>query len=312
MENTENTAAGSGAPASSGVALPPALVLLAAIAAGAAMDATIKHLTHSNHVLTVVFGRYLFGAMFSLAIWHQAGRPAINAEMWRVHGLRGAIIAACATTFFWALSVLPLAEAVTLSFLYPLLAPFTARLFLGERVRPVSVICALIGFAGVIVAVQGAPPQSVSPLHNLGVAAVLVSAVFFSLAVVLLRARAARDGAAVTGLMTSLVPGAILLGPALLFSTPPHLPDWPAFLLMGALAAGFMFLMVRAYARAEAQQLAPIHYTELVWASLFGYFIFHETPRPEIYWGAGLIVAACLLATYDERRLARANGLAAT
>ena len=47
--------------------------------------------------------------------------------MWRAHGVRGFLIAACAVTFFWALSVLPLAEAVTLSFIYPLLAPFVAR-----------------------------------------------------------------------------------------------------------------------------------------------------------------------------------------
>ena len=71
---------------------------------------------------------------------------------------------------------------------------------------------------------------------------------------------------------------------------------------MGALAAVFMYLMARAYARAEAQQLAPIHYTELIWASVIGFVIFHETPRVEIYVGASLIVAACLWAAYDERR----------
>ena len=46
-----------------------------------------------------------------------------------------------------------------------------------------------------------------------------------------------------------------------------------------ALAAVFMYLMAQAYSRAEAQQLAPIHYTELIYASAIGFFIFHETPR---------------------------------
>jgi S-adenosylmethionine uptake transporter len=73
---------------------------------------------------------------------------------------------------------------------------------------------------------------------------------------------------------------------------------------MGALAAGFMYLMAQAYAKAEAQQLAPIHYTELIYASIIGYVIFQETPRVEIYMGAGLIIAACLWAAYDERRIA--------
>jgi S-adenosylmethionine uptake transporter len=72
---------------------------------------------------------------------------------------------------------------------------------------------------------------------------------------------------------------------------------------MGALAAVFMYMMARAYMRAEAQQLAPIHYTELLWATLVGYVIFHESPRLEIYLGASLIIAACLFAAYDERRI---------
>lgn len=284
--------------------LPPALVLTLAIMAGASMDATIKFLSQTNHVLLVAFGRYLFGALFSFAIYWRGGRPRINAEMWRAHGLRGFVIATCAVTFFWALSVLPLAEAVTLSFIYPLMAPFVALVVLKERVRPQSVVCALMGFAGVIVAMQGAPSEAEAPNHDLGVIAVLVSAFFFSIAMVLLRERAQKDGAEIVGLMTSLVPGVILLTPTIAFATPPVLETWPFFLLMGALAAVFMYLMAQAYSRAEAQQLAPIHYTELIYASAIGFFIFHETPRPEIYMGAALIIAACLWAAWDERRIA--------
>lgn len=287
-----------------GRTFPPALVLTLAIMAGASMDATIKFLTQTNHVLLVAFGRYFFGALFSLAIYWRAGRPAINGEMWRAHGLRGFVIAICAVTFFWALSILPLAEAVTLSFIYPLLAPFVARIVLGERIRPQSVACAIVGFAGVIVAMQGAPTEAEAPQHDVGVAAVLVSAAFFSIAMVLLRERAQKDGAPIVGLLTSLIPGIIVAGPTLAFATPPMLSDWPYFLLMGALAAIFMYLMARAYAAAEAQQLAPIHYSELLWASMIGYLIFHETPRVEIYLGAALIIGACLWAAYDERRIA--------
>jgi S-adenosylmethionine uptake transporter len=47
-----------------------------------------------------------------------------------------------------------------------------------------------------------------------------------------------------------------------------------------------------------------VHYTELLWATLAGYTVFHEMPRVQIFFGAGLIAAACLYAAYDERRLA--------
>lgn len=284
--------------------LPPALVLTLAIMAGSTMDATIKWLAQTNNILLVTLGRYVFGSLFSLGIWFHARRPTITAEMWRAHGVRGFVIAGCAVTFFWALTVLPLAEAVTLSFIYPLLVPFVARLILGEPVRLSSIAAAIVGFLGVLAAMQGAPSQAESPQHALGVAAVLTSAVLFSVAMVLLRARAQIDGAPIVGLMTSVVPALIVAGPAIAFSQPPTWGDWPAFLLLGALAAIFMYLMAAAYARAEAQQLAPIHYTELIWASAIGYLVFQETPRPAIFFGAALIIGACLFAAYDERRLA--------
>jgi len=286
--------------------LSPPLILTIAIMAGASMDATIKHLGETNHILIVTLGRYLFGACFSYLVYLRAGAPAITTEMWRAHAVRGVFIAGCATTFFWTLTVLPLAQAVTLSFIYPLVVPFVASALLGERIRPSSMLAAVGGFVGVIIAAQGAPNGEESPHHTLGIVAVLASAGLFAVAMVLLRQRAQVDGAPIVSLMTSFIPCLIVAGPALAFGSQPHLADWPLFLLMGALAAVFMYLMARAYGGgAEAQQLAPIHYTELVWASLLGYFIFREEPRAEIYAGAAIIIAACLYAAYDERRLAR-------
>lgn len=283
----------------------PTLVLVLAMVAGAAMDATIKHLGQSNHVLLVALGRYAFGALFSLSVYLHAGRPTITTAMWRFHGLRGALIAMGGTGFFWAFTVLPLAETITYSFVGLLMIPFAAAALIGERLRPTSILAGLIGFAGVIVAMQGAPSAEQSPQHALGVAVVLGAASLFAVSMVMMRKRAAADGAPIVGLLSSLMPALIIVGPALVLAPPPLWSDWPMFLLMGVFAAIFMYLMARAYAGAEAQQLAPIHYTELIWAALMGYILFHETPRPPIYAGALLIIAAGLYAAYDERRINR-------
>ena len=282
--------------------LSPALILTAGVAAGAAMDATIKHLAHTNHVLLVVLGRYVFGTLFALAIWAQAGRPRITPGMVRAHGLRGLVVAACSTSFFWGLTVLPLAEAVTLTFIYPLVVPFAAWAMIGERVRLASMASAGLGFIGVLIAALGGPDAAVSPLHAWGVASVLFSALTFAIAMVILRARAQTDGAAIVGLMASLMPGLLIAAPAIALSPPPLWSDWPIFLLMGAFAATLTYLTARAYALAEAQLLAPIHYTELIWAALFGFAIFHETPRPQVLLGAILIIGASLFSAYEERR----------
>lgn len=283
-------------------ALSPAALLALAVLAGSAMDATIKRLIETNHVLLVVLGRYLFGAMFSAAVWVRAGAPAISGQMWRVHSLRGLLIAISGAGFFWSFTVLPLAEAITYSFLGVLVIPVAAAIMLGERLRASSVTAAVLGFLGVVVAALGAPSAEQSPMHALGVGAVVASAILFAVAMVLMRARALNDGPVIVSLLASLTPAFFMAGPALLLSPPPDWNDWPVFVLLGLFAACFMYLLAQAYARAQAQFLAPIHYTELVWASLFGYLFFAEIPRPQIYLGALVIVAAGLLAAYDERK----------
>jgi S-adenosylmethionine uptake transporter len=284
--------------------LSPAALLVLAVLAGSAMDATIKRLVATNHVLLVVLARYLVGAMFSAALWLRAGAPAISAEMWRFHSLRGLLISISGAGFFWSFTVLPLAEAITYSFLGVLVIPFAAALMLGERLRLASLAAAGLGFLGVLVAAQGAPSALQSPDHLLGVASVVGAAALFAVAMVLMRARAQNDGPVIVSLLASLSPAFFMATPALALAPPPVWSEWPLFLLMGLFAACFMYLLAQAYARAQAQFLAPIHYTELLWASLFGFVFFTETPHPQIYAGAAIIVAAGLLAAYCERRSA--------
>jgi S-adenosylmethionine uptake transporter len=282
--------------------------MLAAVGALSAMDATIKFLTATNHVLGVTLGRYALGALFSVGIWLRAGSPRITAEMWRAHWARGFVIAISATSFFWSLTVLPLAEAVTLSFVAPLIVPFAAWLIVGERPRPSSLIAASLGFIGVLVAVQGAHAEEADSRRLLGILAVLLAAATFAVSITLMRARARTDDPAIIGLLAAFIPGLIVAVPAIVVSAPPPLADVPLFLLMGVLGAGGMYLMARAYGGAEAQQLAPLHYSEFLWATLLGYLIFSETPRLQVFAGAALIVLACLFAAWDERRLSVRSG----
>lgn len=288
-------------------AFPPLIVMVAAIAAGATMDATIKFLALTNPVLLVALARYAFASAISFGVWIHAGKPRITPEMWRGHAVRGLVIAFAAVTFFWSLTVLPLAEAVTISFIYPLIAPFVARLMIGEQVRPTAVVAALIGFVGVLIAVSGEPPGEQNEQHTLGLIAVVFSAITFSISMIMMRARAVADGPIIVSFLASFIPGVIVAGPALALSPPPHFADWPVFVFLGVIAALFMYLISHAYARAEAQQLAPIHYTELLWASLYGFVLFHETPRLQLFLGAALIIAACLYTAYQERRLTAAS-----
>ena len=282
--------------------LSPIALAALGVALLCAMDAVIKHLTATNGTLAIAFGRYLFGAAAAAAIWNAAGRPAITREMLRAHAVRGFLLVGSATGFFYALGTLELAEAITLGFIAPLLIPVAAWVLLGERPRPASLAAGAFGFFGAMIAAHGAPGDRHSSNHALGIAAVLFSAVTYAISIAMLRGRADKDGAPIVGLMQSLMPMLIVAGPAIALSPLPPLADLPFFALMGALGAGGWYLLINAYARAEAQRLAPLEFTALIWASLSGYFLFHEPLRTQVYFGAALIIAACLFAEWEDRR----------
>lgn len=283
--------------------MPAAVLAAVGVLLLSAMDATIKHIAVSHGVPAIVFGRYLFGAAAAALIWNHAGRPPITFEMVRAHALRGCLIVVVAGAFFYGLSVLALAEAITIAFVAPLLIPFFAWAIVGERPRAVSIAAGVVGFAGAIVALQGAPAETAqSREHTQGVIAVLISAAAYAWAIALLRTRADRDGAASVGLLQTAIPCAIVAAPAIALSPMPPLMDLPWFALMGALGAAGWYMLILAYARTEAQKLAPIEYTGLIWATAFGFVFFAETPRPQVFAGAALIIGACLFAEWRQRR----------
>ncbi len=279
-----------------------------AIAFGAAgiailcgMDAVIKHLVETNDVLVVTLGRYIFGAAFAIAIWLRSGRPTLTRDMWKAHAARGVVIAISATLFFWCLSVLPLAEVIVITFIAPLLVPFIARTLLGEKLRPRSLIAGVAGFAGVLIAASGGDNFSADNQRLLGIGAAVAAALTYALSITMLRARAGKDGPIAIGVLSSVIPGLIIALPTIITGELPPVGDLPDFLALGALAASGMYLLARAYANAEAQVLAPLEFTALVWAALIGIFLFDEIPRPQVWVGAVIIIGACLWGAQKEK-----------
>ncbi|MEZ5914510.1 MAG: DMT family transporter [Parvularculaceae bacterium] len=135
----------------------------------------------------------------------------------------------------------------------------------------------------------------------LGIAGALFSAVTYALAIVLMRSRASKDGPEAIALLGAIVPGLIVAVPAFATGKAPPATDLPYFLALGALASAGIYLLARAYAHAEAQVLAPLEFTALIWASLIGFFFFAEVPRPQVGLGGAVIVAACLWGARKEK-----------
>ncbi len=275
----------------------PFLVAGAGVGVFSLMDATMKRASLEAGVYSAILLRNLLGSVLMLGPWLMGERRLPRGAALKVHIQRSAVVACMAPLFFYGIVRLPLAESIALSFIAPLIALYLAAVLLGEVIRPTAVAAALLGIGGVLVIGWGRFGQGhYAPDAMLGVAAVLVSAMFYAVNLVLQRRQALLAGPVEVALFQNLFTGLMLLVAA------PWLLAWPSLGaisyigLAAVLAVGAILLLSWAYARAEAQALVPTEYTGFLWAALFGWLWFGERVTPAIIAGAGLIVVGCLIA----------------
>ncbi len=286
-------------------ALLPILICLTAIGFGSLMDAAIKAVVANGlSVLAVLFWRFAIAGVVMAVAFVALRQKPLGWPALRFHTLRGLIHATMAALFFYGISQIPLAEATSLGFTAVLMAGPLERLFLAAPLRPMAVWAALVGFAGVLtIALGDSGTPGTVPQGDvvLGRAACLGAALLYALTLIMLRARARADGAFAIALMSNVVPALWLAAPSLLLVPQPSLEDAPVLVGLAIMGSGVWILMTLAYARAPAQRLAPLEYSSLLWSALFGWAFFSEWPGPNLWLGAALIIAACLLTLMPER-----------
>jgi drug/metabolite transporter (DMT)-like permease len=274
------------------------LVLVAVLAEGllTLMDALIKLLSARYPTLQIAFLRFGFGLLGAAVYtaWSRPGWPTREAMLY--NGLRAVLIVLAATTFFFALSRLPLADAIALGFVAPVLTALFGVALLGERLDWRIGLALAGGFVGMLLIVGGGlGGGGLSGDMLIGAAAVLVSAVGYALNIVVLRHRATRDPLSQIVLFQNLGPALILALPVLWVWTPLTLNDAALFALLGTLGVAAHTMLAHAFARIEAARLAPVGYVTLVWGVLFGFLLFAEVPAVATLAGAALIVLGTLV-----------------
>jgi S-adenosylmethionine uptake transporter len=274
------------------------MVLVAVAAEGllTLMDALIKLLSARYPVLQIAFLRFGFGLFGAVvyAAWSRPGWPTREAVLY--NSGRAVLIVVTATTFFFALARLPLADAIALSFIAPVLTALFGAALLGERIDWRIAAALATGFLGMLLIVSG--QMSGAGLNReaaIGAAAVIVSAIGYALNIIVLRHRATRDPLSQIVLFQNLGPAVLLAVPALWVWTPLTAGDTALFALLGTLGVTAHTMLAHAFARIEAARLAPVGYVTLVWGVLFGALLFAEVPGLATLAGALLIVAGTLL-----------------
>ncbi|WP_174292738.1 DMT family transporter [Sphingomonas bacterium] len=265
------------------------------IAIYSVMDTLMKRLSIDSGAYAAVLWRSVAGIGLM-------GGPFVVRRRWpsaaalRLHLARGLAAGVSVLLFFFGMARVPMAQAVAITFLAPLIAIFLAAATLGERVRRAAIGGSAIAAAGVLVIAAGEASAAVSADTVIGTVAIFVASILYAASLVLLRRQAQVADPLEVAFFASLVIGAAMLPAA------PWLAGWPAPAQLPAIAGSAVLgtlsalLLAWAYARAEAQALVTVEYTAFVWAALFGWLAFGERVSGWTVAGAVLIMAGCAVA----------------
>lgn len=275
----------------------------------AAMEALAKFLSNDFSISQIVWARYtfhflivLFGVIFVHMLGFDSGLRYPRLILVQV--LRSIALLLMTYFFFTSLSILPLAEATIILFFAPLITVLLSPFLLKEKVTDSSLLAVIIGFIGMIIVVN---PSNILNFENIdivwfkGIIYGLTGALFYSLYQIGTRVLAPVESS-LTSLFFSCFAGLIGtsimilldydLSSSLKVWISPTLYEWSLLLTVGFLGALGQFLILGAYSKSKAITLAPVSYTHIIWATIFGYIIFNSLPNFQTLLGGFLIVGA--------------------
>lgn len=274
------------------------LLMTAGIAALVSMDAVVKALVTDNiHAVQLLALRSVIitVALYTVFVARGEARQLLP-RRWKWQLLRATVgfIAPCA--FFMSLVFLPQADATVMFFSAPLMITVCSVIFLGERFGPHRWIAVVVGFAGVIIALD---PQGGQDWRGylLAITGSMAYAALF------LIGRYLSKTETTASLVMAYNLGVGLVGLALLpwFWVPMDGRQWLLLSLLALLAVSGHFLITAAFARAQASLLSPIEYTTLFWAILYDWLLWRHAPNQQTLLGGSIVILAGLYFLYRER-----------
>lgn len=248
-------------------------------------------------VIEIVWARMAFGTLmaFPFAL-RLVGWRGLMPKRLVFHALRSIFLMAATGFFFWGLRYLPIADTLSIFFVEPLVITLLSPWLLGESVGTKRWVAVVIGFLGTLVIIRPG-----FQTFNPGVVMALASGVSIAIYLLMTRKVAGEQPAMVTTFHTSLF-GAVIASVAVVWLwVPPTPPQWGLMVTLAAIAVTGHFLIVRAYDHAEASLLAPLAYTEIIMATVGGWWFFGDFPDRWTFVGVGILIACAIYISLGER-----------
>jgi drug/metabolite transporter (DMT)-like permease len=272
-------------------------LMIAAMAVFSAMDCASKVLAETYNPLMITWSRQVAQLLIlaPLVLWIGPMRCLRSAAP-GAQALRGLMLYFSTVCFVSGLARLPLAEASAIGFVSPMFTTALSIPLLGEKVGIRRWLAILVGFVGVLIVIRPGTaafdPAALFPI---------ASASFWALALIVTRKMSHRDTPLTTLVYASLVGLVVASLPLPWFWAMPDPSALGLIVLMGVLSLGGHYLLVQAFQLGSASILAPFAYSQMIWATIFGYVIFQNLPDGWTWAGAVVIILSGVYVWHRER-----------
>jgi len=261
------------------------------------MDTIAKYLSSELSFFQITWARYFFTVLFTLPFMFFFFRKNLTwSTQPKLQIFRGLTLLFANILFFYSISIISMAKALTLAFVAPLITTALSPIFLGEKVGVRRWSAVIIGFVGSLIVIQ---PGFIE--FNLASISALGTGFFYGIYLVITRKLHSSDSPLLTLLLTGVV-GAVLAS----FFVPvvwinPTFNQWSLLALMGIFAClGHLFLIL-SLKYADASKLAPFGYFEIVTNVILGYYFFGDFPHYWTWVGLAIIVCSGIYISLRER-----------
>ena len=266
----------------------------------AGMHASVRFVSAELHPFEIGFFRQFFAFLLFLPWIMKAGKSAWRTTRPGLQFLRAAAQVASLLMWFYALSIVPLAEASSLNFSSTFFVALAAGLILGEAVGMRRWIAVVLGLAGVMIVLRPGVGEM-----NIGSILVVAAAVFVAASKIVTKVLSATDSSPTIVMYTAILMSPMVLIPAVFVWQWPTLIQFLWLLAIAAQGTVAHLCLTQAYKLADISAVEPANLVRIIWAALIGYLWFAEIPDSWTVTGAIVIAASVAYLAIGERKAGR-------
>lgn len=270
----------------------------------AATNGVVRHISNGENCMSsyeILFFQNIFGLLFLMPLFIKSG-ASFKTQQFGRYSLRAALAFMGVILWYMALKYMPLVQAVALNFLGPVFTILFARFFLGESLPQVRWIAILIGFTGAFIA--GRPDVTLGALNveqEWVIALPLLSAMCISGSLIVGKQLSYKEHPNTIAFYLLLLMTPLSFGLMLTNGSWPNLHHLGYLIALGAFTAGAHLSLNNALKHAEVTFLIPFGLARLIFSGLFGYFMFAEIPKNQVWVGAGIVLLGLSLMDYKPK-----------